>query len=97
VRAANRLAAAHGGRALAQILERAAADGLPPIAWTVATVGVELRDECVAHPVDARRPPERARRRRSDRAGGSVARSPGAGQAGLAVIIALTADLYAEG
>lgn len=91
------MAAAHGGRTLAQILERAAAYGLPPIAWTVATVGVELRDECVARPVDARRPPEQAHRPRSDPAGGSVARSPGAGQLGPAVIIALTADLYAEG
>ena len=93
------MAAGHSGRTLTQILERASAGGLPPIpiAWTVAAVGVELRDECVAHPVDARRPPERAHRRRSDPAGGSVARSPGAGQLGLAVIIALTADLYAEG
>jgi hypothetical protein len=28
--------------ALAKILERAAADGLPPIAWTVATAGIEV-------------------------------------------------------
>jgi hypothetical protein len=41
--------------ALAKILERAAADGLPPIAWTVATAGIEVRGECLAHPADARR------------------------------------------
>jgi hypothetical protein len=40
---------------LAKILERAAADGLPPIAWTVATAGIEVRGECLAHPADARR------------------------------------------
>jgi hypothetical protein len=36
-------------------LERAAADGLPPIAWTVATAGIEVHGECLAHPADARR------------------------------------------
>jgi hypothetical protein len=35
-------------------LERAAAEGLPPIAWTVAPAGIELRGECLAHPMDAR-------------------------------------------
>jgi hypothetical protein len=41
--------------ALGKILERAAAEGLPPIAWTVATAGIEMRGECLAHPPDARR------------------------------------------
>jgi hypothetical protein len=41
--------------ALAKILECAAADALPPIAWTVATAGIEVRGECLAHPADARR------------------------------------------
>ena len=41
--------------ALDKILERAAAEGLPPIAWTVATAGIEVRGECLAHPADARR------------------------------------------
>jgi hypothetical protein len=41
--------------ALAKILERAAADGLPPIAWTVATAGIEVHGECLAHSADARR------------------------------------------
>jgi hypothetical protein len=41
--------------ALGQILERAAAEALPPIAWTVATAGIEVRGECLAHPADARR------------------------------------------
>jgi putative transposase len=36
-------------------LECAAADALPPIAWTVATAGIEVRGECLAHPADARR------------------------------------------
>jgi hypothetical protein len=36
-------------------LERAAAEGLPPIAWTVATAAIELRVECLAHPTDDRR------------------------------------------
>jgi len=49
--AGQRLAAA----ALGKILERAAAEDLPPIAWTVATAGIELRGECLAHPMDARR------------------------------------------
>ena len=40
---------------LAKILERAAAEGLPPIAWTVATAGIEVRGECLAHPAGARR------------------------------------------
>jgi hypothetical protein len=41
--------------ALGKILERAAAEALPPIAWTVATAGIEVRGECLAHPADARR------------------------------------------
>ena len=36
-------------------MERAAAEDLPPIAWTVATAGIELRGECLAHPMDSRR------------------------------------------
>jgi len=41
--------------ALGKILERAAAEALPPIAWTVATAGIEVRGECLAHPADVRR------------------------------------------
>jgi hypothetical protein len=41
--------------ALNKILERAATEALPPIAWTVATAGIEVRGECRAHPADARR------------------------------------------
>jgi hypothetical protein len=41
--------------ALSKILERAGTEGLPPIAWTVATAGIEVRGECLAHPADARR------------------------------------------
>src|SRR5262249_30523639 len=40
---------------LVKVLEAAAAEGLPPIAWTVATAGMELRGECLAHSMDARR------------------------------------------
>jgi hypothetical protein len=36
--------------ALATILERAAAEGLPPIAWTVDTAGIEVRGECLGPP-----------------------------------------------
>ena len=35
--------------------ERAAAKALPPIHWTVAVAGIEVRGDCLAHPVDARR------------------------------------------
>jgi hypothetical protein len=41
--------------ALSKVLERAAAEALPPIAWTVAAAGIEVHGECLAHPAGARR------------------------------------------
>ena len=40
---------------LAKILERAAAEGLPPMAWTVGAAGAGLLGRAVAHPMDRRR------------------------------------------
>jgi hypothetical protein len=102
--------------ALGKILERAAAEDLPPIGWTVATAGMELRGECLAHPMDARRDAFNTWRiavgtwvgriadRESERTGEDgtarlVDQWDGVkvpGVQGLAVIITLTADLYAE-
>jgi hypothetical protein len=40
---------------LAKILERAAAVGLSPLAWTVESAGAALLGRAVAHPMDRRR------------------------------------------
>ena len=40
---------------LAKILERAAAEGLPPIAWTVESAGAALIGRPMSHPMDRRR------------------------------------------
>jgi hypothetical protein len=101
---------------LAKVLEHAAAAGLPPIAWTVATAGMELRGECLAHPMDARRDDfntwraeaaiwaGRSADRQNERTGDDgttrlVDQWDGIkmpGMPGPAVIVTLTADLYAE-
>ena len=41
--------------ALGKILERAGAEGLPPIAWTVETAGARLNASCRAPRMAARR------------------------------------------
>jgi hypothetical protein len=45
----------HAAAALAKILERAAAEGLPPIAWTVQHAGMVVHGRALAHPMDQRR------------------------------------------
>ena len=56
VRAAEQIAWQRRAAAvLAKILERAAAEGLPPMAWTVGAAGAGLLGRAVAHPMDRRR------------------------------------------
>jgi hypothetical protein len=56
VRAAEQIAWQRRAAAvLAKILERAAVEGLPPMAWTVGAAGAALLGQAVAHPMDRRR------------------------------------------